>query len=120
MATGALCNLSLLKQAANIINLSTMTTATADDADVVRDVIVVGAGVSGLAAAAVLSKAGLHVEVLEARERIGGRIDVVLPAGNFFRFSSSSLGDKFMLERAKRNGTKTGNRPVRVCLYSLL
>lgn len=38
------------------------------------DVVVIGAGVSGLAAAAKLAGAGLAVEVLEARTRIGGRI----------------------------------------------
>ena len=38
------------------------------------DVIVVGAGAAGLAAAVELGQAGLSVTVLEARDRIGGRI----------------------------------------------
>ncbi|OON14071.1 amine oxidase [Opisthorchis viverrini] len=38
------------------------------------DVVIVGAGIAGLTAAKVLSKEGLKVIVLEARERIGGRI----------------------------------------------
>jgi len=38
------------------------------------DVIVIGAGAAGLSAAAALGEAGLAVTVLEARERIGGRI----------------------------------------------
>jgi len=37
-------------------------------------VIVIGAGVSGLAAAKMLHEAGAQVSVLEARQRIGGRI----------------------------------------------
>ncbi len=37
-------------------------------------IAVIGAGVSGLAAAAALADAGLVVEVFEARDRIGGRV----------------------------------------------
>src|SRR5206468_592062 len=37
------------------------------------DVIVIGAGAAGLAAAAELARAGRSVLVLEARERVGGR-----------------------------------------------
>lgn len=38
------------------------------------DVLVIGAGVSGLAAAQQLTGRGLRVRVLEARDRLGGRI----------------------------------------------
>lgn len=41
------------------------------------DVIVLGAGAAGLAAADRLSRAGLRVTVLEARDRVGGRVHTV-------------------------------------------
>ena len=45
------------------------------------DVIVIGAGVAGLEAAARLVRARQRVVVLEARPRIGGRVDTQRPAG---------------------------------------
>jgi len=39
-------------------------------------IIVIGAGIAGLAAANLLQRQGVDVTVLEARERIGGRIHV--------------------------------------------
>lgn len=41
------------------------------------DVVVLGAGISGLATAKVLTKEGLRVVLLEARERHGGRIHTI-------------------------------------------
>jgi monoamine oxidase len=38
------------------------------------DTIVIGAGVAGLAAARVIARAGIKVAVLEARDRVGGRV----------------------------------------------
>ena len=38
------------------------------------DIIIVGAGISGLAAAMELTQAGMNVEILEARDHVGGRI----------------------------------------------
>jgi len=39
------------------------------------DVLIIGAGAAGLAAARELSHAGIRVIILEARDRIGGRIN---------------------------------------------
>jgi monoamine oxidase len=45
------------------------------------DSIIIGAGASGLIAARELTKAGKKVAILEARDRIGGRIHTLIKAG---------------------------------------
>src|SRR5438309_7598812 len=39
-----------------------------------NDVLIIGAGAAGLSAALELSRAGLRVEIIEARDRVGGRM----------------------------------------------
>jgi monoamine oxidase len=57
------------------------------------DVIVIGAGAAGLVAAADLAEAGLSVIVLEARERIGGRMYTLHDLGQQFPIE---LGAEFI------------------------
>jgi monoamine oxidase len=45
------------------------------------DVLIIGAGVAGIAAAGELASAGKQVILLEARDRVGGRILTVHPSG---------------------------------------
>ncbi|MDU1242331.1 MAG: flavin monoamine oxidase family protein [Pseudomonas aeruginosa] len=63
------------------------------------DVIVVGAGVSGLRAALDLKKAGQHVLVLEARDRVGGRSMPGTVAGQTVDFGGQWLGAEHHLFR---------------------
>ncbi|HXY77298.1 MAG TPA: FAD-dependent oxidoreductase, partial [Candidatus Acidoferrales bacterium] len=44
------------------------------------EVVVIGAGVAGLACAQALCQAGLRVRILEARNRIGGRVWTLHPS----------------------------------------
>jgi monoamine oxidase len=56
-------------------------------------VIVIGAGIAGLAAAAQLSRAGVSVLILEARDRIGGRI---FTAEDSIHHAPMELGAEFV------------------------
>jgi monoamine oxidase len=58
-----------------------------------RDVVIVGAGLSGLAAATSLAKAGLDVVVLEAAPRVGGRLLARELGGARFDVGGQWIGD---------------------------
>lgn len=64
-----------------------------------NDVVILGAGIAGLMAAALLAEAGQSVTVLEARDRIGGRILTMHPdeaAGVTGSTNSIELGAEFV------------------------
>src|SRR4051812_15954734 len=62
------------------------------------DVIVIGAGAAGLAAAQLLTDAGCRCLIIEARQRIGGRI---FTEHNHFTTLPIELGAEFMHGRPK-------------------
>ena len=58
------------------------------------DVLVVGAGLAGLAAARDLHRAGVDVLVLEARDRPGGRVEqATLPDGRLVQLGGELIGE---------------------------
>ena len=64
-------------------------------------VVVVGAGPAGLSAARVLHRAGVDVTVLEARDRIGGRVHTeTLPERRVAPSATSGFGSKALEEVA--------------------
>jgi monoamine oxidase len=80
-------------------------------ADGVRsvDVIVVGAGLSGLAAARRLVRSGASVAVLEARSRVGGRTYTVGREGTFIDVGGQFIGpsQQRIIALAKALGVKS-------------
>jgi monoamine oxidase len=58
-----------------------------------HDVIVLGAGLAGLSAARDLANAGVDVLVLEARDRVGGRVEqATLPDGRLVQLGGEVVG----------------------------
>lgn len=72
------------------------------------DVIVLGAGVSGLNTAALLEKEGLKVLLLEGRQRVGGRVFTLLDQPGYPEMGFNSMGEGYGrgLDAAKRAGVE--------------
>lgn len=80
--------------------------ATAARADLDADVIVLGAGLSGLHAALLLEEAGARVRVLEARQRTGGRVHTLFHLPGYPEVGGNSFGAAYgrSLDRARHFG----------------
>ena len=63
-------------------------------------VIVIGAGMAGLAAARALAERGVQVVVLEARERVGGRI-----------YTQQKMARRWSLERSSSTDVRRSCGP---------
>ena len=70
------------------------------------DVLVVGAGLSGLVAARAIARAGRTVRVLEARDRVGGRTLSVVEGGQVVDLGGQWIGDRH--ERLRALATELG------------
>lgn len=65
---------SLLQSGVAAVGLAAVPRRAAAREEDSADVIVIGAGLSGLNAAMILEQAGLSVRIIEGRDRIGGRV----------------------------------------------
>lgn len=72
------------------------------------DVIVLGAGVSGMNAATLLEKEGLKVLVLEGRQRVGGRVFTLMDQPGHPEMGFNSMGEGYGrgLDAAARAGVE--------------
>jgi len=77
-------------------------------AAVERDVVVVGAGIAGLHAALTLEAAGMNVLVLEAQQRVGGRIHSMRQLGNTAEAGGTYIGAGYsrVIGAAERHGVE--------------
>ena len=75
------------------------------------DVIVIGAGLSGLETALMLEENGLKVRVLEGRKRIGGRMYTLFDLPGHPEVGGNSIANAYgrSIAAAKRNGVEVVN-----------
>lgn len=91
------------------------------------DVIVIGAGLSGLYAADLLEQAGMTVKVLEGRDRIGGRLHTLNDVPGAPEAGGQTIGPNYgrMIYVAAKNGVPLhnvnfmlGDEPVRQIIHA--
>ncbi|MFW2406078.1 MAG: flavin monoamine oxidase family protein [Gammaproteobacteria bacterium] len=72
------------------------------------DVIVIGAGLSGLASALLLQDAGVNVQVIEGRDRIGGRVESLRNVPGNPEVGGTAFGPGYarLVDAANKYGTE--------------
>jgi monoamine oxidase len=89
------------------------------------DVVIIGAGLSGLHAGLLLEEQGAEVQVLEGRRRVGGRVYTLMDVPGKPEAAGELIGITYarMLDRAQRLGLKlvpaTGSNLPREWLYTI-
>lgn len=76
--------------------------------DARADVIVIGAGLSGLSSAMLLEEAGLDVQVIEARDRVGGRVHTLFHLPGYPEVGGNGFGAGYgrVFDTTRRMGLK--------------
>src|SRR5215475_15773303 len=94
------------------INAITQTSGDAPGEEQTCDVVIIGAGLSGLRTALLLEAQGLDVLVVEAQDRLGGRtLTVQLDQGTFIDHGGQwvSPGQPRMVSLARELGVRLFN-----------
>ncbi len=95
MGIGAVANAGLSRAVTAKAAPATSAARAAKPAAGESDVLILGAGISGLHAAYLLEEQGLKVTILEARDRVGGRIFTLMDQPGYPEMGFNSLGGAY-------------------------
>ncbi|MBM3515269.1 MAG: FAD-dependent oxidoreductase [Alphaproteobacteria bacterium] len=98
----------LSRRAAGAVTLAVSACASTARTTLDADVIVIGAGLSGLMAAQILEDSGLRVKVLEANTRVGGRVRTLLDRPETPESGGSEVGPLYarVIDQIEKFGLK--------------